>query len=84
MFEDILLQIDELIDEIITDIDSFCIEEWIAEWDEVVEGDSLIELALENLSISQLNNSASDYNERSCCKVPVSVIDVFDKHSFTA
>ena len=82
MFEDVLELDDALMNEMVSDTDQFCMEEWIAEWDELAEDNS--QFALENLSISQLDNSGSESEEQSYSEVPDSVIDVLDKHSFIA
>jgi len=82
----------------VLEIDSACISELLSsepdglelqylkgEWDNLIQDDSLLELALENLSISHLEISANethDFEESLNAEVPATVMDVLDNQSF--
>ena len=79
VFEDVSAMDDACINDMLNESEECFMME---EWEDIAQDDLLLELALENLSISHLDNSESDIDESSNVDVPASVMDLLENHSF--
>ena len=65
-----------------TELDQFD-DAWNREWDDLLQDESLFELALDNLSLSQLEMSANVSHEQPAnIEVPVAALDVLQNYCF--
>ena len=65
-----------------TELDQFD-DAWNREWDDFLQDDSLFELAIDNLSFSQLEMSANvSYDQSADIEVPMAALDALQNYCF--